>query len=263
MDDIYYIYRKFIMLKRISTIDYYGTEFINLEGSRVVIDPGKFDKILDIIKTVTYFFGSSEYITIPQTTNSFIINLFIDEYQLEIYAERGTVKTNSVQNIYKDGVLVVEDIARRNYENKNYSFVFVEFSTKLNWLIRNLFSSSNISESLYHIKHNYDFNSFDILNEFVSYLFDNIDYIDLNGIHTKNGYRLDVSSQGSGFISYINLLPMMCAAIKTNSTVLLDRYTSFHPILKKAIFEELWDKKVLHKLMKEDDSKGQIIMRNY
>lgn len=252
------------MLKRISTIDYYGTEFINLEGNRVVVDPGKFDRILDIIKTVTYFFGSSNYIAIPQTTkNSFIINLFIDEYQLEIYAEKSTVRANSVQNIYKDGVLVVEDIARRNYENKNYSFVFVEFSTKLNWLMRNLFSSSNISESLYHIKNNYDFNSFDILNKFVSYFFDNIDYIDLNGIHTKSGYRLDVSSQGSGFLSYINLLPMMCEAIKTDSTVLLDRYTNFHPILKKAIFEELWDKKVLHKLMKEDDSKGQIIMRDY
>lgn len=248
------------MLKRISTIDYYGTEFINLEGNRVVIDSDKFDKILNIIRTVTCFFGSSEYVTIPQTTNSFIINLFIDEYQLEIYAERGTVKTNSVQNIYKNGVLVVEDVARKTYEN--YSII-AEFSIKLNLLTRNLFSSSNISESLYRIKNNYDFNSFDILNKFVSYFFESIDYIDLNGVHTKSGYKLDVSSQGSGFISYINLLPMMCAAIKTNSTVLLDRYTSFHPILKKAIFEELWDKKVLHKLMKEDDSKGQIIMRDY
>lgn len=261
MDDIYNIYREFIMLKRISTVDYYGTESINLKGSRIVIDPGKFDRILDIIKTVTYFFGSSNYVAIPQTTkNSFIINLFIDEYQLEIYAERCAVKANSVQNIYKDGVLVAEDIARRDY--KDYS-AFVEFSIKLNWLMRNLFSFSNISESLYHIKNNYDFNSFDILNKFVSYFFDNIDYIDLSGIHTKSGYRLDVSSQGSGFLSYINLLPMMCEAIKTDSTVLLDRYTNFHPILKKAIFEELWDKKVLHKLMKEDDSKGQIIMREY
>lgn len=253
------------MLKRISTIDYGSTEFINLEGDTIELEPNKFERVLDIVKKLTYYFGTNNYIELPTPDiDSFIINLSIDEYQLEFYAEKTNKNfgclNNSVQNIYKDGILVAEDIARKNYED--YSII-ADFATRLNWLTKNLFGGSNIEHSLFNIKNRYSFDPFNILNKFLPEFFDNLDYINTTGVYTKSGHRFNVDDQGSGFLSYINLIPMMCEAIRTDSTVLLDRYTSFHPILKKAIFENLWKEKVLHKLMKESDSKGQIIMREY
>ena len=252
------------MLTKISTIDYYGTESIDLNGDIVILKPDKFEKTLKIIKNLVFYFGTRDTVEIPETTEeSFIINLFIDNYQFEFYSERLNFNSDfgySVQNIYQDGNLVFENIGE-NRDISNYN-VFIDFNTKINNVLKNLFTERNIEDSLYTIKNKYEFDVFGISNKFTPYLFEGVDSISINGI-SKSGYTLPLSSQGSGFLSFINLIPMMCEAIRTNSTVLLDRYTSFHPLLKKAIFEILWKEKVLHKLMKEDNSKGQIIMRAY
>lgn len=253
------------MLTKISTIDCYGTESIDLNDDTVILKPDKFEKILEIIKSLVFYYGTRDTVKIPETTEeSFIINLFIDEYQFEFYAERLNFDSDfgySVQNIYHNGELAVENIGE-NRSISNYNTI-IGFNTIINQVLKNLFSMSNIEKSLYFIKNKYEFDVFSIMNEFTSYLFEGVDSISVNGVHLKSGYTLPLQSQGSGFISYINLIPMMCEAIRTNSTVFIDMYTNFHPILKKAIFETLWGEKVLHKLMGEDSSKGQIIMRDY
>ena len=252
------------MLKRISTIDYYGTEFINLENNRILLDDNKFNKVLEIIRKITYYFGSNLTIEpLEKDIDSFIINLCIDEYQFEFYAEKvknKNIMENTVQNIYKDGNLVVEGVHNRNYTNYD---IVMDFHTKLNLLTKNIFCSGNIEKSLFTIKNKYDQEYFDVMNKLIPIFFDNLDYVDCNGVYTKSGHRFSLEDQGSGFNSFVNLIPSMCEAIKTNSTVIIDRYTSFHPILKRAIFKELWDEGYLHKLLKEDSSKGQIIMRSY
>ena len=252
------------MLTKISTIDYYGTESIDLNNDIIILKPDKFEKILEIIKSLVFYFGTRDTVKIPETTeDSFIINLFIDNYQVEFYAERLNFDSDfgySVQNIYQDGNLVIENIGEnRNISNYN---VFIDFNTKINNVLKNSFTENNIEDSLYTIKNKYEFDVFGILNKFTPYLFEGVDSISINGI-SKSGYTLPLSCQGSGFLSFINLIPMMCEAIRTNSTVFIDRYTNFHPILKKAIFEVLWKEKTLHKLMNEDESKGQIVMRDY
>lgn len=252
------------MLTKISTIDYYGTESIDLNNNIVILKPDKFEKILEIIKSLVFYFGTRDTVKIPETTEeSFIINLFIDNYQFEFYAERLNFDSDfgySVQNIYQDGNLVIENIGE-NRSISNYN-VFIDFNTKINNVLKNLFTEPNIEKSLYTIKNKYEFDVFGILNKFTPYLFEGVDSININGI-SKSGYTLPLYDQGSGFISYVNLIPMMCEAIRTDSTVFIDKYTNFHPILKKAIFEILWKEKALHKLMNEDESKGQIVMRDY
>lgn len=253
------------MLTRISTIDYHGNKSIDLIGNTVKLEPSEFEEVLEIIKGITFYYETSDTIKIPESTNeSFIINLFIDNYRFEFYAERLNFDSdygNSIQNIYRDGNLVAENF-NVNRSISNFETI-IDFKTKLNLLVNNLFSRSNIKINLLDIKNRYEFDVFGILNKFTSYLFEGVDHISINGVHLKSGYILPLSSQGSGFISYINLIPMMCEAIRANSTVFIDMYTNFHPILKKAIYETLWGEKILHKLMNEDSSKGQIIMRDY
>ena len=249
------------MLTKISTIDYYGTESIDLNNNIVILKPDKFEKILEIIKSLVFYYGTLDTVKIPETTEeSFIINLFINEF----YAERLNFDSDfgySVQNIYYNGELAVENMGE-NRSISNYNTI-IEFNTIINQILKNLFSMSNIEKSLFTIKNRYEFDVFGIMNEFTSYLFEEIDSISVNGVHLKSGYTLPLHDQGSGFISYVNLIPMMCEAIRTNSTVFVDMYTNFHPILKRAIFKDLWGGKVLHKLMGEDNSKGQLILRNY
>lgn len=251
------------MLKRISTIDYYGTEFIDLENNRILLDEEKFEKVKKVLNYIIYYFGSDSIVIFPEDeedeADSFIINLYIDEYQFELYAEKvGDIMKNTAQNIYKDGELVVENGHTKKYENFD---IILDFHTKLNLLIRNMFCYGNIENTLYTIKNKYDTEYLTILNQLIPIFFDNIDFIDSSWVYTKLGYKLQLESQGSGFISFVNLIPSLCDAIKNNSTVIIDAYTSFHPILSKAIFKELWDEGYLHKLLKEDSSKGQIIMR--
>jgi len=257
------------MVTKISTIDYYGTESINLnKEDLLVLTSEKVYKIINIIETLSYILSSNyvRNINIPESTEeSFIINLYIDEYRIEVYAERWTetslTNLNNVIRIYRDEKLIDDYISAINFEVYSVRQVLYK---KLDLILKNIFCESNITQSLYTIKNKYNkFNAIDILNKFVSSFFEDIDFLSINGVRKKSGYTLSVENQGSGFLSYINLIPMMCESIVTNSPLIIERPTNFHPILKKAIFEILWGEKILHKLLNIDSSNGKIIVIDY